>query len=32
MQVTVSLIVDIPATADINQIEHLVQEAGQHAM
>jgi hypothetical protein len=32
MQVTVSVMVDISATADINQIETLVQEAGQQAM
>ena len=32
MQVTVSLTVDIPATADMNQIETLIHEAGQQAM
>lgn len=32
MQVTVSLMVEIPASADINQIEQIVQEAGQQAM
>ena len=32
MQVTVSLIVDIAASTDINQIEQVVQEAGRHAM
>jgi len=32
MQVTVSINVDLPAIADINQIEYLVHEAGQHAM
>ena len=32
MQITVSLIVDIPASADINEIEQRVQEAGRQAM
>ncbi len=32
MQVTVSLMVDIPASADSNQIETLIQEAGQQGM
>ena len=32
MQVPVSLMVNIPATADINQIETLIQQAGQQAM
>lgn len=32
MQVTVSLIVDIAASTDINQIEQVVQEAGLHTM
>jgi hypothetical protein len=32
MQVTVSINVDLPTIADINQIEYLVHEAGQHAM
>ncbi len=32
MQVTVSLIVDVPASADSNQIEQAVQEAGKPPM
>ncbi len=32
MQIIVSLIVDIPASADSNEIEHRVQEAGRQAM
>jgi predicted transposase YdaD len=32
MQITVSLLVDIPASADINEIEQRVQEAGRQAM
>src|SRR6266567_200621 len=32
MQVTVSLMGDIPATADINHIETVIQHAGQQAM
>lgn len=32
MQITVSLMVDIPASADIKQIEQRVQEAGRQAM
>jgi hypothetical protein len=32
MQVTVSLIVDVDASADINQIEQAVQEAGKPPM
>jgi hypothetical protein len=32
MQITVSLMVDIPASADINEIEQRVQQAGQQAM
>ncbi len=32
MQVTVSLMIDIPASSEINQIEQLVQEAGLRAM
>jgi hypothetical protein len=32
MQITVSLIVDIPASADIDEIESLVQAAGRQAM
>ena len=31
MHITVSLIVDIPASADINEIEQRVQEAGWQA-
>lgn len=32
MQVTASLMVDIPASADLNQIETLIHQAGQQAM
>ena len=32
MQIIVSLMVDIPANADINEIEQRVQEAGRQAM
>src|SRR6266516_2299565 len=32
MQILVSLMVDIPASADINEIEQRVQEAGRQAM
>lgn len=32
MQITVSLMVEIPASADINEIEQRVQEAGRQAM
>lgn len=32
MQITVSLIVEVDASADMNQIEQVVQQAGQQAM